>query len=70
MVYTKKLEQFMVKFLWAEASIDHNKYRVAENEVTWSKCEGGLGIKKLSYWNKTTILKHLWYIMTDKAGNV
>ena len=66
----KKLDQLMVRFLGASAFLDSHKSHVAWNEVTQSKCEGGLGIRKLSKWNKATTLKHPWHILMDERGNV
>lgn len=41
-----------------------NELNSAKTKVAWILCvpedEGGLGLKTLVYWNRATILRHIW----------
>jgi len=35
-----------------------------------SKKSGGLGIKRITEWNKIAILKHIWNLCNDLDGSI
>ena len=57
-----RVEQVMRDFLWKGQNQQQGSSKVAWKEVTSPLKEGGLGIKKLSEWNKAAMAKHIWNI--------
>ena len=55
----KTLEQIMSRFLWSGSAMESHKSRVAWHDLTRPKREGGLGLRRITDWNKAAILKHV-----------
>ena len=44
--------------------------KVAWDETCLPKKEGGLGIKRITEWNKIALLKHIWNLCNDSDGSI
>ncbi|XP_019094392.1 PREDICTED: uncharacterized protein LOC109129866 [Camelina sativa] len=63
----QKIESLCAKFLWS-GNIDEVKgAKVAWETVCLPKTEGGLGLRRLTEWNKTLNLRLIWSLF--KPGN-
>ena len=58
----KQVDRILRNFLWTGPDLSHRGAKVAWENITYPKSEGGLGIKKLESWNKACILKNIWNI--------
>ncbi|GKD54771.1 RNA-directed DNA polymerase, eukaryota, reverse transcriptase zinc-binding domain protein [Tanacetum coccineum] len=56
----------MKKFLWSQSDDSKGKTKVAWKNVCKPKNQGGLGLKDLTIWNHTLLVKHLWNIANKK----
>ena len=56
----KNVEQIMRSFLWSGSDMSTTRVKVAWDQVCFPKKEGGLGIKRITEWNKIALLKHIW----------
>ena len=65
-----KIKNLMSRFLWSGTSMESHKTKVAWREITRPKREGGLGLCRVSVWNKAALLKHLWNLLFDQEENV
>ena len=57
-----KVEQLIRAFLWKGPELSKGGAKVAWEELTNPKNEGGIGLKKLEDWNKACLAKYLWTI--------
>jgi hypothetical protein len=57
------------QFLWNGKDSDFAKAKVAWSDVCFPKKEGGLGLKNLEVWNRTSILRHIWNLFTCVGSN-
>ncbi|KAJ9546729.1 hypothetical protein OSB04_019272 [Centaurea solstitialis] len=57
-----ELEALCRDFLWAQGNSSRGKCKVAWDAVCKPLSCGGLGIKRLSVWNRALLAKHLWDI--------
>jgi hypothetical protein len=65
----KAIEQKFNRFLWNGKDVEVAKAKVAWDDVCYPKKEGGLGLKRLEVWNKTSMLRHIWSIFA-KSGSL
>lgn len=63
------VQQKLNAFLQKDKDAKINRAEVAWEVLARPKQEGGLGLKKLSDWNKTKILRHIWDIFAI-AGSI
>jgi hypothetical protein len=56
----RDIDQKFNWFLWNGKDSDCAKAKVAWSDVCFPKKEGGLGLKNLEVWNKSSILRHIW----------
>jgi len=66
----KLIEQKFNRFLLGGWGLRNSK---AHAKVVWDKLcapkqEGGLGIKRIEVWNKTSMLNHIWNIFTKASS--
>jgi len=60
----------MRSFLWSSSDMRTTKAKVAWDQVCLPKKEGGLGIKRITKWNKIALLKHIWNLCNDSDGSI
>nr|XP_043613661.1 uncharacterized protein LOC122585600 [Erigeron canadensis] len=58
----------MRNFLWGTGPGGKVKSKASWKSVCLPKYEGGLGIKRISYFNKALITSHIWSIVTDRES--
>ncbi|KAJ6897365.1 hypothetical protein NC651_023281 [Populus alba x Populus x berolinensis] len=46
--------------------MSHAGAKVAWHALCYPLKEGGLGIKRLTTWNKAATMKHIWHLLVDK----
>lgn len=63
----KLLEQKFNRFLW-NGKDAKARAKVAWDHVCVPKQEGGLGIKRLTVWNKVAMLKHIWSLFSRSGS--
>lgn len=56
----KHIERQFNRFLWNGSGLSPAKSKVAWDYIYVPKSEGGLGLRKLTDWNRAAILKHIW----------
>lgn len=56
-------------YLWKGSLEGHHSARVAWEEITHAKEEGGLGVRDLSTWNKVCSMKVLW-LLFFRSGSI
>ena len=61
-----ELEAVCRDFLWAQGDSSKGKCRIAWDSVCRPSMSGGLGIKRLSVWNRALISKHIWDLITHR----
>ena len=67
----KTIEQKFNRFLWNGKdvkAVKAVKAKVAWLEICVPKKEGGLGLKRLEVWNKTSMLRHIWSIFARSSS--
>lgn len=64
----RKIEGILQGFLWKGTSLWPSGAKVAWASVCYPLKEGGLGIKRCKDWNKATILKHVWRLISNNAS--
>ncbi|GKG11089.1 hypothetical protein Tco_0342489 [Tanacetum coccineum] len=62
------IEQIMRNFLWCPGSDSRGKAKVAWDVVCLPKVEGGLGIRRLDYFNSALMVSHLWKLLSLKES--
>ncbi|GKB98576.1 hypothetical protein Tco_0984713 [Tanacetum coccineum] len=60
------INRIMKNFLWNQSDDSKGKAKVAWKAVCKPKNQGGLGLKDLTIWNNTLLVKHLWNIANKK----
>ncbi|GKA75895.1 RNA-directed DNA polymerase, eukaryota, reverse transcriptase zinc-binding domain protein [Tanacetum coccineum] len=60
------INRIMKNFLWSQSDDSKGKAKVAWKNVCKPKNQGGLGLKDLTVWNNTLLVKHLWNIANKK----
>lgn len=55
----KELESMLGTLLWSGVNLRRAGAKIKWMEVCTPKAEGGLGLKSLKEWNKTSMLRHL-----------
>lgn len=63
-----KLEQMCNAFLWSGAPNSAREAKISWDIVCSSKESGGLGLKRLSSWNKVLALKLIWLLFTASGS--
>ncbi|KAG7588721.1 Reverse transcriptase domain [Arabidopsis suecica] len=64
----KKIESLCSRFLWS-GNIDSGKgAKIAWSRVCLPKCEGGVGLRRFSTWNKTLCLRFLWLLFAENGS--
>ncbi|KAF8388634.1 hypothetical protein HHK36_027311 [Tetracentron sinense] len=54
------IEKLFAKFIWAGPEMQRATYKVAWESICRPKVEGGLGIRRISDWNNSSLLKRVW----------
>ncbi|GKB10952.1 hypothetical protein Tco_0844875 [Tanacetum coccineum] len=62
------IEQIMRTFLWCPGSVSRGKAKVAWDVVCLPKVEGGLGIRRLDYFNSALMVSHIWKLLSLKES--
>jgi hypothetical protein len=62
------IEQKFNRFLWNGKDIEAAKAKVAWNDICFPKKEGGLGLKRIEVWNKTSMLRHIWSLFARSGS--
>ena len=60
----------MKSFLWSGSDMRTTCAKVAWDQVCFPKKEGGLGIKRITEWNKIALLKHIWNLCNELDGSI
>ncbi|XP_071689788.1 uncharacterized protein [Rutidosis leptorrhynchoides] len=61
-----KIEKILRDFLWCQGEMKRGKAKVKWDDVCNPKNEGGLGIKRLKYWNIALMTSHIYRILSHK----
>jgi hypothetical protein len=64
----KAIEQKFNRFLWNGKDVEAAKAKVAWNDICFPKKEGGLGLKRIDVWNKTSMLRHIWNLFARSGS--
>nr|GFB95168.1 putative reverse transcriptase domain, reverse transcriptase zinc-binding domain protein [Tanacetum cinerariifolium] len=62
------LEQLMRGFLWCQGSMRKGQAKVAWDVACLLKKEGGLGLRRLDYFNKALMTSHVWNLISLKES--
>ncbi|XP_071714752.1 uncharacterized protein [Rutidosis leptorrhynchoides] len=68
MAIIKEIEKLFRGFLWCQGEFKKGKAKVKWDIVCLPKEEGGLGIKRLKFWNIALMTSHFWRLMTSKQS--
>jgi hypothetical protein len=55
-------------FLWCQGAMRRGKAKVSWDEICLPKIEGGLGLRKLEFFNVALISYHIWSPLTLKES--
>jgi hypothetical protein len=64
----RKLDRVLMNEKW-NLTFPLSKARFLPSDMS-SKKEGGLGIKRITEWNKIALLKHIWNLCNDSDGSI
>ncbi|XP_059434561.1 uncharacterized protein LOC132167566 [Corylus avellana] len=64
----KAIEQKFNRFLWNGKDMEAAKAKVALNDICFPKKEGGLELKRIDVWNKTSMLRHIWSLFARSSS--
>ncbi|XP_071740587.1 uncharacterized protein [Rutidosis leptorrhynchoides] len=64
----KDIGKLLRGFLWCQGEYKAEKAKVKWDDVCLPKEEGGLGIKRLKYWNVALMTSLLWRLLTFKQS--
>ncbi|GJW84185.1 hypothetical protein Tco_0157330 [Tanacetum coccineum] len=64
----RDIEQIMRGFLWSHGLFKRGHAKVAWNVVCLPRKEGGLGIRRLDFFNKALMITHLWKLINNKES--
>ncbi|XP_071694985.1 uncharacterized mitochondrial protein AtMg00310-like [Rutidosis leptorrhynchoides] len=62
----KDIEKILRGFLWCQGDLKRGKAKLRWDDLCMPKIEGGLGIKRLKYWNIALMTSHIWSIISNK----
>ncbi|KAJ9544318.1 hypothetical protein OSB04_024025 [Centaurea solstitialis] len=62
------IEGLFKDFLWAHGESARGKCRIAWDDVCVPVEKGGLGIKRMSTWNRALLAKHAWDLLTVRSS--
>jgi hypothetical protein len=62
------IEHKFNRFLWNGKDVEAAKAKVAWNDICFPKKEGGLGLKRIEVWNKTSMLRHIWSLFARSGS--
>ena len=62
----RHIESIMAHFLWAGPDLSKKMHTIGWDSIYKSYNEGGLNIKKVKEMNDACVLKHLWWIASNK----
>ncbi|KAJ9553566.1 LOW QUALITY PROTEIN: hypothetical protein OSB04_017611 [Centaurea solstitialis] len=60
------IEGLLREFLWAHGTATRGKCHVAWRDVCLPLSSGGLGFKRLDWWNRALVAKHIWDLVTHR----
>ncbi|KAJ9536674.1 hypothetical protein OSB04_un000147 [Centaurea solstitialis] len=63
-----EIEGLFRSFLWHQDVMGRGNCRVAWDMVCKPKVNGGLGFKRLGWWNKALLAQHLWDLATKRES--
>ncbi|KAJ9535929.1 hypothetical protein OSB04_un000909 [Centaurea solstitialis] len=63
-----EIEGLFRSFLWHQDVMGRGNCRVAWDMVCKPKANGGLGFKRLGWWNKALLAQHLWDLATKRES--
>ncbi|KAJ9566861.1 LOW QUALITY PROTEIN: hypothetical protein OSB04_002827 [Centaurea solstitialis] len=63
-----EIECLFTDFLWSQGGSSKGKCRVAWSDVCIPFSAGGLGIKRLKWWNRALLAKHIWDLATQRQS--
>ena len=63
----KEIERLFSAFLWSGPCLNNKKAKVSWAEVSRTKQEGGLGLRKLKEINFVSCLKLIWRILSSDS---
>lgn len=71
----KKIESMLASFLWSGELKTIYNAKVSWKEIACSVKEGGLGVMDIYTWNKSLVMKQIWFIclkklIIDKMGTL
>ncbi|XP_071704187.1 uncharacterized protein [Rutidosis leptorrhynchoides] len=64
----KDIEKVIRGFLWCQGDLKKGKAKVKWEDLCLPKNEGGLGIKRLKFWNVALITSHVWRILKNEES--
>jgi hypothetical protein len=56
------------RFLWNGNESSYAKAKVAWSDLCYPKKEGGLGLKDLDVWNKSSMMRHVWSLFARSGS--
>ncbi|XP_071733554.1 uncharacterized protein [Rutidosis leptorrhynchoides] len=62
------IEKMLRSFLWGGKDKGKVVAKVSWKDISYDKCQGGLGIRDIHLWNKTFITKHIWNLVSNKKS--
>lgn len=62
----KEIEGILSAFLWNGVELKSYGVKVSWSSMCVPKIEGGLGFKRLTEWNKTATLRHIFGLFVKK----
>nr|GEV34821.1 hypothetical protein [Tanacetum cinerariifolium] len=62
------IEQIMRGFLWSHGNLHKGHAKVAWDVICLPKTEGGLGIRRLDVFNKSSMVTHIWKLINNKES--
>ncbi|KAJ9536724.1 hypothetical protein OSB04_un000109 [Centaurea solstitialis] len=65
-VVIHEIEAMFRDFLWAHGSSSKGRCRVAWAEVCKTHENGGLGLRRMTTWNRALVSRNLWDILSEK----
>lgn len=66
----QQVETICRRFLWIAEHQNKGKAPIAWETICKPKVVGGLNISEVQYWNKATIVKHMWSLSPQKKDKL
>jgi len=63
------LKKLFNSYLWSGFDQAVHKAKVSWKQVCLPKSEGGLGLKRITDWNRSTVTSHIWNLLIQ-AGSL